>query len=416
MAGSAATLCSALWVSWRYGMEAQGEFGLAKSWFDAAAAIAALGLPQGLLHLLYRCNVLPRLLLPWLLRSLAIGVLLCLPAALLMMAINQPFSALVIASLPLAVVHLLARSWLLRTRGEVIYGLVTAVPALLLLTGVILAGQALGTLRYAWLLSVTAGLAGTVSLSLVLYSNRQANKAATSHTPIPVESTNTDGNVSANPVSVASASSWPQVELWRTSLQSWMQAALSGALPAGLLSVIAHSGQADRALGEASLSLHVYQLFAVISSYVTPLIFNRIAGQDMPSWDTNITPPVHRRILWLCATLMLAAILAAGTQTQAIWPSIGLMCLAGVAAVTARLHGTVLLARSNYRELSLQAACRLLVALLIAAVAARFTTATMTIAVALLITEALTWWRSAHCLALKNPETPTSGQANTSAQ
>jgi len=55
--GSAATLGAALWVSWRMGLAEQGEFGLAKSWFDAAAVIAALGLPQGLLHLQYRCGV-----------------------------------------------------------------------------------------------------------------------------------------------------------------------------------------------------------------------------------------------------------------------------------------------------------------------------------------------------------------------
>jgi uncharacterized membrane protein len=413
IAGSAATLSSALWVSWRYGLEAQGEFGFAKSWFDAGAAISALGLPQGLLHLLYRCDVAPHLVPPWLRRSFLVGILLCLPATLLMVATGQPLSALVIASLPIAVAHLLGRSWLLRTRGEEIYGFVTAVPALLVLAGVILAGEAQGTLHYAWILLAAAWLTGVVSLSLVWHSNEQYLNTTTARKLNSTKSITIHGDVSPCPFSLATAPSWPRVELWSTSLQSWMQAALSAALPAGLLSVIAHSDQGARALGEASLGLHVYQLFAVISGYVAPLIFHRIAGQAKPSWGTGIAPQTHHRILLLCATFVLTA---ASTQTRTLWPSIGLMCLAGVTAVTARLHGTVLLARGNYRELSTQAAWRLVVALLIATVAARFTISTMAIAIALLITEVLTWWRSTHCLALEQPETPNSGQVGPSSR
>jgi hypothetical protein len=37
----------------RLGLAAQGEFGLLRSWSDAALTLVVLGLPQGLLHLQY---------------------------------------------------------------------------------------------------------------------------------------------------------------------------------------------------------------------------------------------------------------------------------------------------------------------------------------------------------------------------
>ena len=172
MLGSAATLATALWISWRHGLAAQGEFGLAKSWFDAATAIAALGLPHGLLHLMYRCGISAQQLLPWLRRILAVAAILCLPTAAVAAALGQQTPALIFASLPFAIAHLLARSWLLRERGEEIFGAITAMPALVLLATVLLGGK-----HYAWLLFGTAAIAGTISLTLVAHTVRQARAA-----------------------------------------------------------------------------------------------------------------------------------------------------------------------------------------------------------------------------------------------
>lgn len=94
-------------------------------------------------------------------------------------------------------------------------------------------------------------------------------------------------------------------------------------------------------------------------------------------------------------------------QPHALWPAIGLMILAGSLAVTARVHGTVLLARSEYFELSMQATWRLLLALLTAVLALRFMPALVAVSAALFLTEGVTWWRSAHQVARIQAPKPT---------
>jgi len=173
-------------------------------------------------------------------------------------------------------------------------------------------------------------------------------------------------------------------------------------LPAGLLSVVAQSGQAQRALGEASLGLHVYQVFAVLAGYVAPLLFHRIAGHRTRSpLDATALSSRNRRVLWIVGgSLLLVMLGGIALQPDALWPAIGLMTLAGIVAVAARLHSTVLLARSQYRELSLQAAARLLLASLVTLLTLQFVPALIAISAALLLTEGLTWWHSAHRAAM----------------
>ena len=391
MLGSAATLATALWISWRHGLAAQGEFGLAKSWFDAAAAIAALGLPHGLLHLMYRCGINAHQLLPWLRRIPAVAAILCMPSAMVAAALGQQTFALVFASLPFAIAHLLARSWLLREWGEEVFGAITAMPALVLLATVLLGGQ-----HYAWLLLGTAVIAGTTSLTLVAHTVRQARAAAgvkTCNAPKTLPSR--DPAAENKPPDTSPASL--RRELWSSSLQIWMQAALGSALPAGLLSVVAQSGQTQRALGEVSLGLHIYQVFAVLAGYVAPLLFHRIADHKTSTrLDALVLSTRSRRALWLLSTtLLLSMLVGVILQPHALWPAMGLMGLAGIAAVAARLHSTVLLAHSEYFELSLQAAWRLLLALLATVLALRFVPALVAVSAALLLTEGITWWRSA---------------------
>lgn len=390
MLGSAATLGTALWISWAHGLEAQGEFGLAKSWFDAAAAVAALGLPHGLLHLMYRCGISAHQLLPWMRSILVVAAILCWPTAMATAALGQQTAALVLTSLPFALAHLLARSWLLRERGEEVFGIITALPALVLLAAVLIGAQ-----HYPWLLLATAAIAGTTSLSMVAYTARQAQAASN------VKTHNT--HLITPPRKAGGEAPTPSIrrELWSSSLQIWMQAALGSALPAGLLSVVAQSGQAQRALGEASLGLHIYQVFAVLAGYVSPLLFHRIADHKT---STRLNALVlstrsHQALWFLSATLLLSMLVGVILQPNALWPAIGLMSLAGVSAVAARLHSTVLLARSEYFELSLQAAWRLLLTLLATALALGFMPALVAVSAALLLTEGLTWWRSAHQVA-----------------
>lgn len=389
MMGSAATLSGALWISWTHGLEAQGEFGLAKSWFDAAAAIAALGLPHGLLHLMYRRGINARHLLPWLHNVVTLAVFVCMPSAAVAAALGQKTLALVVASLPFSIAHLLARSWLLHERGEELFGAITAMPAVILLVTILLGSQ-----HYVWLLLGTAVIAGTVSLTLVAHTVRRARATA--------EVKRCDATTTVPPRALAEENRSPDVspaslrrELWSSSLQVWMQAALGSALPAGLLSVVAQSGQTQRALGEASLGLHIYQVFAVLTGYVAPLLFHRIADHKNAARLDVMALSNHSRLALgcLCAILALSMLAGVVLQPAALWPAIGLMGLAGIAAVAARLHSTVLLARSKYLELSLQAGWRLLLALLATVLALRFTPPLVAVSAALLLTEGLTWWR-----------------------
>ena len=364
--GSAATLGAALWVSWRFGLAAQGEFGFAKSWFDAAAVIASLGLPQGLLHLQYRCGVAAAALLRWLGRGLVVLAAASMVAAVLLALFGQPLPAAVATSLPFAVGHLLARSLLLAGSGVVVFGIVTALPALLVLAGVLAFGAVDRSSGFEVLLLAAAVIGGSVSMLV-------ARRSAGAPTDTP----------------------WPHRELWSVSLQSGLQAALGGALAAALLSTVAWSGHDKAELGAASLGWQLYQLFAVGAGYVAPLIFDRLAREERPSlrrWPA----PVRGAAV---ALLVLAGLaLVAG----AVWPRwaavavpLAVMLPAGLAGVAARVAGTVLLARAAYVELSLQALARLVVAVALIALALRWLPAATALALALLAIEIGTWWRCA---------------------
>ena len=52
--GAVAALLSTWLVTRHFGLEAQGRFGLVKSWSDALMTLAMLGLPQALLHLSFQ--------------------------------------------------------------------------------------------------------------------------------------------------------------------------------------------------------------------------------------------------------------------------------------------------------------------------------------------------------------------------
>ncbi len=367
-AGSAATLGAALWVSWRFGLAAQGDFGLARSWFDAAAALAAFGVPQGLLHVMYRLGTPAGQLRPLVMRALlALCGVAVLVAALLW---QQGFvlAAAVVATAPLGAGHLCARSFLMAQRGVVTYGAATALPSLLILAAVLAASVLPAPPAFiAWLAASTVA-AALVSLAL-------ASRAAP-----------------AQPTNEAAA---PALRALRSvSLQSGLQTALGALLGAGLLSAIAALGHRGEALGAASLGLHLYQAFVVLAGYVSPLLFDRWARQR--ELQTVAWPAPARRVLVLTVSVAMAGLCAALLAPhQAVWlmPS-ALMLLAGVAALAARIAGTVLLARGAYAELTLQAAWRLGLALAVLVITVPWLGAATALAAALLVIELATWWRA----------------------
>lgn len=370
--GSASTLACAAWVSLYLGIGAQGEFALIKSWFDAAMVLAALGLPQGLLHLQYRLKFsgyqICRQLAPWV---AGVGGV-CIVLGLVMLALGWPQVAALLIALPCGVSHLLARSVVIVERGVVVFGFITALPAMLLLLALLvwtLGGQAQ---HFEWPLLVSTGLAGAWAVAQAWRSAFRSERRS----ELP----------------------WPGRELWSVCAQSWWQMAFGSLLGAALLSTVAGLGGESAAVGEASLGIYVYQLFATLAGYLAPLLYDHFARQHTPTLRRWPRPARLAALSAFAAALLGLGACALHPDWSRWLMPMSLMTLASVAAVAARVTGTVLLARGDYLELSAQAAWRLVLAVLVVAVSLRVLPSAAAVALALLTIESATWWRAARRL------------------
>ncbi len=139
------------------------------------------------------------------------------------------------------------------------------------------------------------------------------------------------------------------------------------------------------------------------------------------AWRARPSPSLtaHRPPAALLAALAAVVLPALGGAALALFGHapgwllpVGLMLPAGLAAVAARVYGTVLLARGDYRELSLQGAWRLALALGLASLSLHLLPAAAAVAVALLATE-LHRWRSARRCAQSEPSTSGMAPAQT---
>lgn len=375
--GSASTLACAAWVSLYLGIGAQGQFALIKSWFDAAMVLAALGLPQGLLHLQYRLKFsgyqICRQLAPWV--AGAGGV--CIVLGVVMLGLGWSQAATLLMALPFGVAHLLARSVVIVERGVVVFGFLTALPVMLLLLALLVWTFGSQAQHFEWPLLASTSLAGVWAVAQAWRSALRSERR--SHL------------------------SWPGRELWSVCAQSWWQMAFGSLLGAGLLSTVAFLGGESAAVGEASLGLYVYQLFATLAGYLAPVLYDHFARQSAPTlrgWPR----PARLGAVLAVAVALLGLALGVLRPDWARWlMPMSLMTLAGVAAVAARVTGTVLLARGNYLELSAQAAWRLVLAVLVVAVALRVLPSASAVALALLTIESATWWRATQRLKKGQP-------------
>lgn len=366
--GSVATVMAAVVVTWRFGLSAQGEFALWRTWIDAASATLVFGLPQGLLHLMYREGfdevTLWTWSMRWLLRLVATAGLLALLILVLggRWGIPAYESATLAATVPAGVACLLWRSLILRRRGVLAFAVATAMPALSILVGVtLLAGLALPpafvpVLGAAWWCS-----------AVVVGRLARVRGGGLAHSMTMPRS------------------------LWQVSSHAWLQAASAAVLPAMLLSVSSLQGQSAVQVGVMSLGLHIYQLFSVMATYAAPMIYDRLARGE----------PVLRGVVHgvrLLAGGLSAVAALAPMMAARVWPALAehvmtttLLAVAGVAAMFARLLSTRLQAASGYRELSFQALARLFLAALLALVLpAAGLSASVAIPLALLIVECTT--------------------------
>lgn len=372
-AGSVATVTAAAWVSWRLGLAAQGQFALARSWFDAVTAIVSFGLPQGILHLLYRRNVPAfalRRFVSIILACTSIGGVL---SALLIILLGNALAPLeakmphllvsALCAMPFGVAHLILRSLLLHDRGPALFGIATALPALLSLAGVLLLGALGIDDRFPEMLLASSVLTAAITAKLL---------------GVAQETQKFQGGLHV-------------VELWRVSLQSWLQAACAALLPAALLLVCSHDGT-GAALGLASLMLLVYQIFSVLAGYLGPLLFDKIARDNSVSVvGRRHFPLLKNTLLGLLVLIAAVGTVVAQAKTIPVWLMPVLLVLpAGLAALAARMLGTVLLARGSYRELSFQAIWRLFLCVLVASVALPMVSPATALTGSLLVIEIIT--------------------------
>lgn len=376
--GSAATAVAAVLVASQLGLAAQGEFGLLRSWSDVLVMLAVSGLPQGLLHLQYREGVPVAALRRWIGRYLR--MLAALAAALIAGGLATPLFAdlphraqalVLVAAAPLAAAHLLWRSLTLRVVGVVPYAVVTAAPALLILAGLLPYAAAGLRSGFEWVL---LGAAAFSALASGLLARR---------------ATHAEARVTTSP-------RWSRRQLWSVSLQTGAQSVLTAAGPASLMSLASLLGATLAQVGVISLCLQLYQMFAVAAVYAAPLVYDRAARSERRPDGRQLFALLRQRIGLAPLALGAAAALFGPVLLAQLWPAIAdlappltLMAVAGVLALGVRLLSTLHQARGEFTLLSLQAAARLLVGLLLTALLMRSWPATLAVPVAMLTVEAL---------------------------
>jgi hypothetical protein len=378
-AGSAATVAAALLVARGLGLAAQGEFGLLRSWSDAALTLVVLGLPQALLHLQYRLQVPVAALRPWVARYAGAWVAVVAVAGLAAWLVWPPEGRAVwrtpvlvaAAAVPFAAGHLLWRALALRELGVVRYAWLTVAPAMLMLVAllpVVFAGWRAGL---AWVLLVAAASSAILSWALVRRALRR----------LP-------------PDRADSGVPWSRRTLWAIGTETGGQNVLAALTPALVLSTAGALGSSLAEIGVVALGLQVYQLFGVAAAYVAPMVYDRAARAEPPMQGrellalmrANATP---RTLLAFGALALLAVgalpwLWPAGTATPLL---VLAMAVAGAVSMAGRLLITLLQARGAFRVLTLNALGRLVLAVGLTAALLRIEPARVAVPLALVVTE-----------------------------
>lgn len=158
--GAAAVLLATLWLGATLGPAQQGAFSHLKSQVEFVAAFAMFGLPQALFFYLQSGRLGAAAARRWALAS----ALLALPLAALFAWLWQggsPLHAVLAPAVAACVLHGQLRTQLLAGAGTVWFSLLTALPQLLVLAGVValvgLGGS--GTAAWAWLFALAYGVA-----------------------------------------------------------------------------------------------------------------------------------------------------------------------------------------------------------------------------------------------------------------
>ena len=378
--GSAAGFLVVVLVSHRFGIEAQGRFGLLKSWSDAISVALMFGLPQALLHLSYHGDA-PLARLRGFAQAYAGRLLLAaLPLAALAWFSPWPWLTWAVLAAPGFVFHGLLRSLLLRASGPLAYAWVTVSPALLLL--VMIAGLAvLHTDGFG-----PALLASAAACALVVAWVARRAGIVSEHTP-------------------------PLAGVRSVNRHAFVQNACAAAQTALLLSLVAWLVATPTAVGEVSFALVFAQLFALAASFMAPLVYDavaRAATRADARIDARTDAPARaraglrmalRRLRFVLPALVVLAIVAVPAVVRLVFAAsyapftlaCQVMAVAGTLMLANRLAATVLQAQGAFPELTRQAVARLVLSLLLTALlcAALHLPAALAVGIALLLSEAV---------------------------
>ena len=378
--GSAAGFLVVVLVSHRFGIEAQGRFGLLKSWSDAISVALMFGLPQALLHLSYHGDA-PLARLRGFAQAYAGRLLLAaLPLAALAWFSPWPWLTWAVLAAPGFVFHGLLRSLLLRASGPLAYAWVTVSPALLLL--VMIAGLAvLHTDGFG-----PALLASAAACALVVAWVARRAGIVSEHTP-------------------------PLAGVRSVNRHAFVQNACAAAQTALLLSLVAWLVATPTAVGEVSFALVFAQLFALAASFMAPLVYDavaRAATRADARTDARTDAPARaraglrmalRRLRFVLPALVVLAIVAVPAVVRLVFAAsyapftlaCQVMAAAGTLMLANRLAATVLQAQGAFPELTRQAVARLVLSLMLTALlcAALHLPAALAVGIALLLSEAV---------------------------
>ncbi|MCW5611175.1 MAG: hypothetical protein KIS83_10905 [Rubrivivax sp.] len=357
--GSVATLVTTFLIAWMLGPLAQGHYAWLRASADLLLALALLGLPQGIVHLLGRHRTRPeaawrivmRCVAPLAAAGLALAV--AIDAGWLALPWQGPGGPPVTAWLFAVgvlgwVLHALQRAFLLCLSSTATFSWLTTAPALILLAAVALQARA-GSSAWEWALAASglasAGL-GAVLLGRATRQPAWRQGEAASGTEL---------------LRASGHAFWHVVAM---SLQGWIA-----------LMLLQMLGGGARELGWFTLALQVQLLWVLPAAYVVPLIHARVSAA---AGDGTRAPALGQPLAAAGVVASLAAAVVAAMLPWVLPATLGeryegavaasvCMALGGPAAMLGRLGGALLLGAGRLVAASALHALRL--GLLLAGVA-----------------------------------------------
>ena len=333
--GSAATLLLGLLIARFQGPQAQGHYGVVRSAADLLVAIALLGLPQGMVHLLNHERVRPQALQSGLARYVcsvvALGLVLILSCdlGLLPEGLRRPAAALALAAGVAGwMVHALQRSFVLCMGSTSAFSWLTAAPALTLLAAVVVLLIS-GSHSYEW--AVAASGVASALWGAVLVARLRAQAAWRHGAEVPWRKLLSFGGHST--VQTVSLALQPWLALW----------------------LLQRLGAAPAELGWFVLAGYVQQLFALPANFVMPLLMARASKAAGSGQSYDVTHGM--RVVGVSSVLGGVAVAAALPLSvplmlgEAYRPAVAAcvcMAVAGPAVMMGRLASALMLGRGRF--------------------------------------------------------------------